>query len=377
MKVIVISIFFLYGVGVGVYKYPPFESLAYIKNYLHPEEWNLFKAVLTGRQRLLESGFTDPVIKDYLIFPAITKIKGIQSANERIYQDIKDYGSSYESLKILATEQLQTKGNLSILRLRYLYQDKEYNAYAYGELQHRICSINKESSKEPISLIIPGSGINQSYDIYTNNKNGYQYGILEALQFKNNNVFVLIKPNESSLAWHNGKGKKLNGNFIWNYHLNRKGSYSSSYLVNSLAFMKYFKSCSKNTIIAGLSQGGAAALLNSLQSKPTLAIIASGYSVTQDVFESSDHNQLIKIQDGEVLTNSDNMLEALSRSTTNYLFTWGRQEQGGVYRIEAEEQLTANKFGSLKNVTTLVHDAGHIYPVKEIQVFLKQYLFNL
>jgi hypothetical protein len=45
--------------------------------------------------------------------------------------------------------------------------------------------------------------------------------------------------------------------------------------------------------------------------------------------------------------------------------------------IGEDEWRAANKFGSLKNVTTLVHDAGHIYPVKEIQVFLKKYLFNL
>ena len=72
-------------------------------------------------------------------------------------------------------------------------------------------------------------------------------------------VYTFIKPNEDFLAWHDGNGKKLSGDFIWNWHLNREGSYSVSYLVQSLAFTKWMKGCFKKTLIAGLSQGGAAA----------------------------------------------------------------------------------------------------------------------
>ena len=55
-------------------------------------------------------------------------------------------------------------------------------------------------------------------------------------------IYTLIKPNEDILAWHDGQGHKVHGNYIWNWHLNRAGSYSVSYLVQSLAFAKWMKS---------------------------------------------------------------------------------------------------------------------------------------
>jgi len=182
-------------------------------------------------------------------------------------------------------------------------------------------------------------------------------------------VFTLIKPNEDFLAWHDGKGKKISGDFIWNWHLNREGSYSVSYLVESLAFTKWMQDCFERTLIAGLSQGGAAAMLNALQSKPDRAIVASGLSVINDLAEWSGHNQLIGVPGYAALSMSDHLVDRLKQSPTQWFFSWGKQEMG-TYKIEASEQRTADVISHLPNVVTVIHDEGHVFPMQAIRSFL-------
>ena len=182
-------------------------------------------------------------------------------------------------------------------------------------------------------------------------------------------ILTLIKPNEDFLAWHDGNGKKLSGDFIWNWHLNREGSYSVSYLVQSLAFTKWMQGCFDRTLVAGLSQGGAAAMLNALQSEPDLAIVASGSSVINDLAEWSGHSQLIGVPGYRALSRPEYLVDRLKQSPAQWFFSWGKQEIG-TYRIEAEEQRTAEVIRMLPNVTTAVHDEGHVFPVQEIRSFL-------
>jgi len=173
------------------------------------------------------------------------------------------------------------------------------------------------------------------------------------------------------LAWHDGNGKKLSGDFIWNWHLNRDGSYSVSYLVNSLAFTKWMQGCFDRTLVAGLSQGGAAAMLNALQSKPDQAIVASGYSVINDQVEWAGHDQLIGAPGYDAIVRPEVLVDRLKQSRTQWFFSWGKQDIG-TYRIEAEEQRTAQLIRMLPNVTTAFHDKGHSFPVTDIKYFLKK-----
>ena len=131
----------------------------------------------------------------------------------------------------------------------------------------------------------------------------------------------MIKANEDYLAWHDGDGGKLTGEFIWNWHLNREGSYSVSYLVQSLALTKWLKGCSEEVILAGLSQGSAAVMLNALQSYPRAAIVASGVSLITSDTEWSGHNQIISVPGYAELYEEDNLLSALERTPTQWFFS--------------------------------------------------------
>jgi len=177
-------------------------------------------------------------------------------------------------------------------------------------------------------------------------------------------IFTLIKPNEDFLAWHDGNGKKLSGDFIWNWHLNREGSYSVSYLVQSLAFTKWIQGCFDRTLVAGLSQGGQAAFINGIQSQPTTVISSSGLSQTYNIVEHAGPQQIIVpglfplIFDHEFLTNT------ISQSNTHFIFTWGLQEKG-IFKLEAYEK-HLQSLDRLSNVHTIYHQHGHIFPVDKI-----------
>ena len=166
------------------------------------------------------------------------------------------------------------------MKVRFSYQSREYESFAYGTLP--------EACTETVtaSLIIPGSGLNQSLGIATGDTANYHNGILNALN-DGGAIYTFIKPNEDFLAWHDGKGNKINGSFIWNWHLNREGSYSVSYLVKSIAFTKWMKGCFGKTIVAGLSQGGLAALVNAIQSHPTMVVVASGHTLLNNMAEGA------------------------------------------------------------------------------------------
>lgn len=317
-----------------------------------------------GEAELLQYAFTDPIIDREKLYPPITSLNGIYRANQSIFMNVSAFDDAYETLVLLGTDSLKLDGEKTkVLRVRFGLSE-ESSAYAYGE-QTTVCGQGNSAT-----LIIPGSGLNQSSGIIEQDPKNYHDGVMDALKNRGD-LFVFIKPNEDILAFHDGT-RKLNDAFVVNYHLNRGSSYSAIYLVQSLAMIKYLKSCYSRTIVAGLSQGGAAALLNALQSEPYAAIVSSGYSVINEKAEWSGFDQIIipstayaRLHDPAVL------VEKLKRTPTKYLFTWGKEEKG-TYRIEAEEQPSCKALETLPNVQCAIHDAGHLFPVAEIQSFLNE-----
>ena len=251
------------------------------------------------------------------------------------------------------------------MRVRFEYQDRKHEAFAYGRLP-AVCDGNN-----PASLIVPGSGLNQSLGIATGDKANYHHGILGALNAGGGEIFTLIKPNEDFLAWHDGNDRKIGNDFIVSWHLNREGSCSVSYLVQSLAFTKWMQDCFDRTLVAGLSQGGAAAMLNALQSEPNLAVVASGSSVINDLAEWSGHSQLIGVPGYGALSSPEYLADQLKQSPSQWFFSWGKQEIG-TYKIETEEQRTAKVISHLPNVTTHIFDGGHVFPPSEISQWLNE-----
>lgn len=178
---------------------------------------------------------------------------------------------------------------------------------------------------------------------------------------------MCVKPNEDFLAIHNGK-KKLHYYFIIKHLINNGGSYSSLYIVNSLALTKYLKQAYEKVIVLGISQGGSAALLNSLQSKPEGAVISSGFSVMNKTFSKGGFKQII-IPNLNAQYGVDKTYEIIKESATRYLFTYGKQEKG-IYGIEAEQHYTCNFFNALGNVRCMTHSSDHAFPIHAVDNFL-------
>jgi hypothetical protein len=356
-------IMFGYGVAVGHYRWKPFDAIYAIKTMISE---NFFaRQQFQGENGILTAAFRDPVVEGPFHHKSINNINDIFSVNSGILTPQKDFEKAIENIKIINALQIPSLSKFGrIIKIEYRYLNKTYESFAYGDLPKQ-CDTNSLGT-----LIIPGSGLNQSSAIAQNDSSNYHRGISEILKTLNGNVYVLIKPNEDFRAWHNGKGLKLSGAYIWNWHLNRFGSYSVSYLVESLAFMKWMKGCHSKTILMGLSQGGAAVLLNALQSSPSVAIVASGYSVLTELTEESDHNQLIGVPGYAALMNPETLRNRLQSASTTWFFSWGKNETG-VYKYDAYTATTASKLSGLKSVTNVVHEGDHSFPVLEIKTFLR------
>ena len=244
-------------------------------------------------------------------------------------------------------------------RLKLTYElDQAYDAYAYR--------LGGPANTSRAVLIIPGSGVNQSSAIFRGEEKNY-HGQIAKLAAKHADVYVQVKPNEDFLAIHNGK-KKLSYDFIINSLLNRGGCYSAPYVIDGLAITKRLQAQYKEVSVLGLSQGGSAAMLNVLQSKPTGAVIASGFSVRGGPIENAGHRQIII---PGVWTRFDNetIRRMLQSSPTRLLLTYGKLDNA-VYRAEAHEGFTKAFLASLKNVRVTTHEGGHEFPMTLVDEFL-------
>ncbi|SDN80976.1 hypothetical protein SAMN04488516_10784 [Desulfonauticus submarinus] len=363
---LLLSITFTYGVGVGVYHWPPFTILKDIK-IIFKKNINISnKPVYSGEKELLRVAFTDPLIEGEMIYKPINSLDELHRI---LHSIIFPYNNFYNDIykQIMITEAVYLKinqGKEKVLKLSYKINEEKYYAYAYAPLN--------ELDLHIAALIIPGSGENQSSQIYKNNSSNYHYGIIDALG-KNIDSYVLIKPNEDILAFHNGKNK-LNYDFIISYLLNYGGSYSAYYITNSIAIIKYLKKKYDKIILAGLSQSGRATLLAALQAEPDIAIISSGFSIINEKVEWAGYKQII-IPNLFKQFNNKKIKQKIKKSTTNFLFTYGIREVR-TYRIEAEKKLTCNYFSNIKNVSCQTHSKGHCFPKTIIQEFLNRYLWD-
>ena len=352
-------VLFVYGVGVGAYHWPPFLLLKIIKDST-VDEVRSARAGYRGDDELLRFGFTDPLILGEQIYPPLTSLDDVYKANEALMIPVEEFFDAYANLKIMgASYRKLNESDNTVLEVSFKLASRTYSAYAY--------SPKKQARHDRAALIIPGSGLNQSLAIHNNKSSNYQFGINDSL----GNTFekyTLIKPNEDSLAFHDNK-QKLSYIFITNWLLNRTGSYSVTYIVDSLAITKYLNSEYDEVVVAGLSQGGEAALLNALQSEPDAAIIASGFSIIKNQVNRSGHEQII-IPGLYANLSFATIRSRIQKSPTNFLFTYGAKEVG-TYKIEAEERRTCEYLSDSRNVSCVIHAGGHLFPKEVIIGFLR------
>lgn len=166
---------FVYGVGVGRYEWPPFQTLFYLKSSAG-SIWQKEPVGYKGEQELLQYAFTDPVIPGELLYHPITTLEDIRLANHRIFMKTAGFETAYEELEVVKARQIEINGGkTAVVQLTFNYQGRYYKAYAYGKMP-KLCA-NTGSA----SLVIPGSGLNQSQGIATGDQGNYHHGILDAL----------------------------------------------------------------------------------------------------------------------------------------------------------------------------------------------------
>ena len=333
------------------------------KSYSEANKVNEF----LGEHEILKYAFTKKTIESSLYYEPLRTFEDIYVHNKRIFTPIKRFSKSYKKIKIKNVYEINDLiTNNSVIVVEFSLRKKNYKSFAYGKLPLNCNNKNSNNSNKAI-IIIPGSGSNQSYEIISGNKKNYHHGILETINQHKYSLekYIYIKPNEGIRAWHNGEKKKLNGGFIWNWHINRGGSYSASYIVETLALVKYLKKCFNKTILAGLSQGSHAALINSLQSHPDFAIISSGHSILREKLEYTRHNQILNIPGYSDLFKEKKLVKRLKKTPTKFLFSWGLNDNG-VNKFEAHTQLTAKKIENLKNIQISIHNLKHNFPPSKV-----------
>jgi len=295
----------------------------------------------------LNQYFIQPVSEyDKLIYPPVTTSEELNSRINEFMVNIDSFENAFNRIEILSSSV-----DDHILMLQFKYMDSEITAYAFYKP-----ALNKNMKNVGIN-IIPGSGTNQSSAMFYNKRNNYQSNIDDIVQHYGD-VYILVKPNEDFLAIHNGTNKISGVPFV-NYLINKGSSYSAYYMIQGLALSKFIKQEYENLYVCGLSQGGLAALINSLQSNPERAVIASGFSVLMRNPYKIGLNQII-IPDYRKFYNPDGVKLQIKKTDTQFLFTWGEKESG-LYGRDAGDRLTAQFFKGMKNVQTYIHPEGHVY----------------
>jgi hypothetical protein len=317
-----------------------------------------------GEGEILDTAFKSQLYGGWLKYSKIDSIDELHQQIQTMFMPASFFENAYNDLKIFRYQnQMVGIGNTKIFSVTYKINNKLYTGYAY---------FKKALSEETkcAALIIPGTGENQSTRIISNDLTNYHANLAEVVN-RYCDLFVYVKPNEDFLAIHNGK-QKLKYTFIINYLLNNGGSYSSLYLVHTLAITKYLMATYDKVVLIGISQGGKAALLNTLQSRPDGAIICSGFSVLTKSIQTAGLAQIV-IPNVNKDYGVDKTREIINKSPTRYLFTYGSQERG-IYKIESEEECSCKFFKDLSNVTCIKHSFGHTFPPVIVDKFLNSVL---
>lgn len=217
-------------------------------------------------------------------------------------------------------------------------------------------------------LIIPGSGVDEEWAMMYGNQENYQRNIL-AITRPHCDSYLLVKRGESLMAIHNGRNKASQRTYL-NYLINRGGSYSAIYLADAIAWVKKLKSDYRRVGVAGLSQGGFAALLVSMFAQPSDAIIASGYSFILEKTEYGTPDQIVAPQLYRYYR-PQAVKDWLGKTKTRVLFTYGLSERGGFYGLEAEHMTTCKELRPFANVECVAQPGAHVYWEPAISKFIQ------
>lgn len=189
-------------------------------------------------------------------------------------------------------------------------------------------------------LIIPGNGYNNSSEIVQGY--GYHTELCHVSDFLRNNgdVFCYNKPNEDARAihWNYKKFENFKLNDILLNNLDRP--YGVNYLIELIATIRILKTNYCNVYVLGLSEGGYAGLLASLHSQPTASIISAGYSIGFDTSTISNTILYNAFDSLVYLYSKDSIKQLIQFQNTQYLFTYGDNDQVNLMQAEHDSNWT-------------------------------------
>ncbi|XWN37463.1 MAG: hypothetical protein ROO71_00785 [Balneola sp.] len=178
---------FTYGVGVGSYKWFPFSYIQDIKRNISEEEERVNYDGID--KEILQPAFTEPKLSGELLYDPVNSIDEIYKLNRNNYVNVSDFYEAHDKISLLNTEEIYLDENKTrVMKLEYNFSEKAYEAYSYI-----IGSDSLDESKNKTAvLIIPGSGKNQSSEIYNNNTSNYHYGLTDLLKHKGYDIYIYI-----------------------------------------------------------------------------------------------------------------------------------------------------------------------------------------
>ena len=209
-------------------------------------------------------------------------------------------------------------------------------------------------------LIIPGSGANQSY--ITAWGTGYNASLCNVNIHLSSlgDCYTLTKNNEDyrAIRFNHNKINTFNLENILNGADRNSGI---NYVIQAISLVKYLKNNYKKVIVLGLSEGGYASLLTSLESEPDGSIVSSGYSIMYDYdpYFTTEFNRTFGYTFNS--TNRNQIKSTISSKNTNYLFSYGINEGIQLFNIENVYDSTVNFLNSNK-VSKSKNFIGHAYP---------------
>ena len=143
-------------------------------------------------------------------------------------------------------------------------------------------------------------------------------------------------------------------------YLNGRGTpFGVNSLIESIALVKYLKTKYQKVVIAGLSYGGQYTTLNAFETAPEGALISGGYSITVDQTSVNNDFQLASFGPLFYSLNRDSVKNNIGKSTTEFLFSWGRA--GDIYE-ESYLHYTQNYFSGLTNTQYFYDYDHHTFP---------------
>jgi hypothetical protein len=309
--------------------------------------------------------FSDELIARDRLFPDVHDRAALVNAVDAMAAprvDIRGVGTALNLVGTLTTRKLPQDGT-EVSSIAYTLDGRQIEVYAY-----RLGATNKPSSAAPDcgTLIIPGSGRDQGLTIIRGDTRNYHFGILEP--FITCDVYVLIKPNEGYLSIARN-GMKLT-EYAYIHHLIGIGSsYSSRYVTDAIAFTMELKRRYRKTIVTGLSQGGAAAVLVGIEARPNITVAASGLmEITRDLGYGG-YNSALLFPGLQRAIFRDWLPERLRVTDVDFLILGGVHD-GGLAGQDAREGWTCNMLADMPNVKCLSHSGGHIYPSEVVKNYL-------